>query len=1016
MGSAAFLNEAVNQLAEAYLQLKQKETGQDIPQEKYLQEKQKVKMYIADNNVFGVDLNPVAVELAEVSLWLNTIYEGAFVPWFSMQLACGNSLIGARRQVFDSLLLRKSKNTDPLWLDEVPKRVLHGKDRPQNTVYHFLLPDRGMANYKDKVVKQMAADEIKTINEWRKEFTKPFTKEEISQLEKLSDAVDRLWKRHTKEQRDIRRRTTDPLKVFGQTESEKNKLKFTDNRWKDKVYQQEMLSEDVRSSSVYRRLKLVMDYWCALWFWPIEKADLLPSRHEMLLELSLILEGNVFDITAHAEEQLSIFPETKPKQLYLDMVDELGHVNVDKLCQQNERLGLVKTLGKKYRFLHWELEFADIFEDRGGFDLVLGNPPWIKVEWKEAGVLGDAEPEFVLRKYSASRLNELRDEAVEKYNLTGAYLGEFEEADGTQNFLNAYQNYPLLKGVQTNLYKCFLPQAWMIGNKEGISGFLHPEGIYDDPNGGMFRGKVYPILRCHFQFHNELKLFPEVHHVTKFSINVYCNNLNKTCFNHIANLYAPKTVYGCFDSDGHGSVPGIKDDENKWNVKGHSSRIINVSENELELFAKLYDSAGTPALAARLPALHSQELISVLRKFADQPQKLGDLEGKYFSTEMWHETNSQKDGTILRKTRFPENPGQWILSGPHFFVGNPYYKTPRAKCTLNSHYDILDLTELPDDYLPRTNYVPDCDPDEYLKRTPKVLWGEKPVTEFYRLNNRKMLSQSGERTLISSIIPPLIGHIHGCISYTFFSTKNLLHASGLLISLLFDFYLKTTGVGNFGNSQFRTFPRLTNKSPYVTLMSIRTLSLNCITSQYSILWVDGWEEKFMHDRWAKPDPRLSNDHFKNLTPKWNRNVALRTDYERRQALVEIDVLASMSLGLTLDELKTIYRVQFPVLRQYESDTWYDQKGRIVFTCNKGLTEVGFSRPEWNEIKDMKSGFVERRIIDDTLPVGPRECIIVYEGPFDKCNREEDYEIVWTEFERRFGTATHMNGTKVKSDK
>ena len=74
MGSAAFLNEAVNQLAEAYLERKQQELGRRIPHDRYPQELQKVRMYLADRNVFGVDLNPVAVELAEVSLWLNAIY------------------------------------------------------------------------------------------------------------------------------------------------------------------------------------------------------------------------------------------------------------------------------------------------------------------------------------------------------------------------------------------------------------------------------------------------------------------------------------------------------------------------------------------------------------------------------------------------------------------------------------------------------------------------------------------------------------------------------------------------------------------------------------------------------------------------------------------------------------------------------------------------------------------------------------------------------------------------------
>ena len=70
---------------------------------------------------------------------------------------------------------------------------------------------------------------------------------------------------------------------------------------------------------------------------------------------------------------------------------------------------------------------------------------------------------------------------------------------------------------------------------------------------------------------------------------------------------------------------------------------------------------------------------------------------------------------------------------------------------------------------------------------------------------------------------------------------------------------------------------------------------------------------------------------------------IRNYFARRQALVEIDVVAAMALGLTLDELIMMYKIQFPVLQQNEQDTWYDVNGQIVFTCSKGLTGVGLDR-------------------------------------------------------------------------
>jgi len=177
-----------------------------------------------------------------------------------------------------------------------------------------------------------------------------------------------------------------------------------------------------------------------------------------------------------------------------------------------------------------------------------------------------------------------------------------------------------------------------------------------------------------------------------------------------------------------------------------------------------------------------------------------------------------------------------------------------------------------------------------------------------------------------------------------------------------------------------------------------------LTTSYSDVWRECWDFAWTKNIWTKSDPRLPSDTFSKLGPEWKWEYPLRTDYARRQALVEIDVLVAIALELTLRELCTIYRIQFPVLRQKENDTWYDRGGRIVFTCSKGLPGVGFTRPEWNEIKDMKSGSVSRTITDDTLPGGPRERTITYEAPFDRCDREADYATAWEVFEERGITA------------
>ena len=1027
MGSAAFLNEAINQLAEAYLFHKQQAEGRRIPQDRYTQELQRVKMYIADNNVFGVDLNPVAVELAEVSLWLNAISGDAFVPWFGYQLHCGNSLVGARRQVFNKSELTYKKAKDPSWLNSEPAELAMNIPREEKQIFHFLLPDSGMANYSDKTVKQRYPDDFKALDSWRKEFTKSFEAHEVADVQRISGKVEALWNTFRQQLKAERQKTADNYPVWPADNTAQVRSSI---RSKDETF-----SGRLEDNSTYQKLRWVMDYWCALWFWPIDKVDELPDRGMWLMEMETLLDGIVVTerVTEAAEQATGdLFADEGMVREESSLFSGAGRLKTDVLFRHLPRLAIVDALKKQHRFFHWDLEFCDLFAECGGFDLMLGNPPWLKVEWQEAGVLGDYEPEFVLRKLSASKLATLRADTFNAIPaLEAAWRSEYEGCEGMQNFLNAQQNYPVLRGVQTNLYKCFLPQAWRLGAQKGVAGFLHPEGIYDDPKGGQLRASVYPRLRAHFQFQNQRILFPIGDRV-KYSINIYSSTKNDHVeFVNIANLFSAKTIELCFAHDGSGEVGGIKDDETgSWNEAGHQSRILAVGMERLALFASLYDEEGTPALEARLPALHAEPLVSVLEKFAKQPRRLGDLQGQYFSTVMFDETYAQADGTTKRHTQFPEDTSQWILSGPHFYVGTPLYKTPREICTEKGHYDCLDLLTLPDDYLPRTNYIPACDVQEYAKRTPRVTWTEpgedepRKVTDYYRLALRAMISIGAEKGLVPALVPKDVAHTNGVRTYCFNSSDLLIRVSGAAYSLIYDFMMKLSGRTNLHQSiEEYALPDFVETAHH---LSARVMSLSALTTSYSDFWQSCYTPDFNTQRWSRNLPQLPQDFFTNLTPEWQRNCALRSDYSRRQALVEIDVLVAQALGLTLEELLTIYRVQFPVMRQYEADTWYDQNGRIIFTPSKGLVGVGLPRtarkadlkngfvfdidsPDWSggdctdkaigwdDVKHLQAGTVSVTFDDYTRSDESERRTVTWQAPFIKPDREDDYKVAWAFF-------------------
>tara|TARA_B100001059_G_scaffold82307_1_gene80410 strand:- start:13865 stop:16837 length:2973 start_codon:yes stop_codon:yes gene_type:complete len=987
-------------------------------------------MYIADNNVFGVDLNPVAVELAEVSLWLNAISSEAFVPWFGYQLFNGNSLIGARRQVFPAHQLTYKSQKNPSWLNQVPIRIEPGRKREDHQVYHFLLGDLGMANYTDKVVKGLKPDEIKTINEWRKEFNKPWSDEDKSALQRISKKIDDLWAEHTKNRATQRQLTTDDLPLWP---DKADAMSITNMATKDKMLEKAMTD----GASSYQRLKMVMDYWCALWFWPIELAEELPERYEYLADIETLLDGYIQTTPQELEETVmddavdsgfmdDLFAEPKVAEQsaqYQSLLTSKGTLNKRVIFDVMPRVKIADTLAARYKYFHWELEFTDIFESNSGFDLILGNPPWLKLAWEEKGLLSDFDPKIAIKNNSANEVATLRASVLNQNNShINSYFTEYVDCSSTQNFLSSLTAYSGLISGQINIYKNFIPLSINIINDNGVAGLLHPDGIYDYSKGEVLRAYIYRRLLLHFQFQNELDLFKDVHHDRKFSINVYQKTpKTEVSFDHVSNLFLPKTIDDSYNSVDNATIEGIKDYDGKWSIKGYKNRIIEVNDEVLKVLCKL-DPNKPDYICSRLLSIHSNHVISALTKLSNA-NKLGSSLKNITYTLFMGQTEAVAQNHATKSYCFADKREFKVVFGAHFGISAPF--TSSALRIKNKEEFIFRGVGAEASSVGFPFVLNDVSPFKDIV----------PINydiNSYRMITRRRINPTNQRTLFSSVLPPKYLHFNTCSTICFSNDLVLLSTTGAMSSLVFDFLVKSTNKTDCWPSDILDFPFIDSIE-----VAKRALALNSINESFEELM-----DKVKADLGDIPSilgEVLVSQKFQNVQKS---NLS---ELVRRYLLIEIDILVALKLGLTLSELISLYKIQFPILRQSEEDTWYDQKGTVVYTSNRSLSGVGLDRKYnkkndfnicvkngvfvdgseqvtklkagtkdnpwneengqigWEDIKDLKSGIVTKTYMDDTMHDGPVERTIEYHAPFDRCDREEDYKTVWAEFERRFGT-------------
>src|SRR5699024_3159651 len=158
---------------------------------------------------------------------------------------------------------------------------------------------------------------------------------------------------------------------------------------------------------------------------------------------------------------------------------------------------------------------------RGGFDLQVGNPPWVRPTLDVAFLLGEFDPWWVLaNKPSNAEKKERRELTLRKEGATTAVLAGTRDVSATAEFVGSGSMYPEMAGAQAVLYRNVMARTWSHAAQRGIVTLVHPPTHLADARGYALRLATYGRLRRHWRFINDLKLFHEVHNLVEYSVNV----------------------------------------------------------------------------------------------------------------------------------------------------------------------------------------------------------------------------------------------------------------------------------------------------------------------------------------------------------------------------------------------------------------------------------------------------------------------------------------------------------------
>lgn len=733
---------------------------------------------VVRNCVYGVDRNPMAVELTKVALWIETVEPGKPLGFLDANIRCGDALLG----VFDLETLHEG-------IPDAAYKPLTGDDK--ETAKHY-----AQRNKSEKA----GQGELGLLGEKSQLPPPPPLAKTTKTLRSLpEDSVKEIAEKRQKFEAALH----DPI------------------RWKWRV---------------------AADMYVAAFLAPKVGGEP-PSRNTAMIPT-----------TAHVWEQLANSQSYEP------------------LIEKSQSLAGVA------RAFHWPLEFPDIM-DRGGFDVVLGNPPWERVKLQEKEFFASRDPEISDAPNAAARrklISVLANSEVGSRERT--LFAEFEEAkrlaEAASLFARESGRYPLTGRGDVNTYPLFAEHFINSINQKGRAGIIVPTGLITDYSTSIFFSDLVSSNKLvqSLAFDNQKKIFPGIHSDTPFTLLTMGKSEGDTEF--AAYLLLREHM-----------------DDRRRRYKLTSAQIERINPNtktapvfraraDAELTAKIYD---------RIPVLLDNS-----RGLEGNPWNVSFL--RLFDMS----NDSELFETVPENGLIPLYEAKMIHQFDHRW----------ATCEGENSQDCSTDSKRDPYFEPLPRYwVPEADVSQRLS--------DKNWNRQWLMGIRGITNATNERTIIGSIWP-YSGAGNSCHVWVVdqkFSVKLIAALYGNLCSLTLDFIARQkvggTNLNFFYVEQFPFLPPSAYSESDLDFIVPRVLELTYTSHAM---------EPFARDLGYDGPPF-----------KW--------DEERRALLrAELDAWYANAYGLTRDELRYILDPADVVGPDYPSETFRVLKEREIKECGEYRTQ------------------------------------------------------------------------------